>query len=271
MPIDLRTTVGVIGSEGRMGSFLTRLVREKGLEVLVADKERGDVALLARCSDIIILSIPLYALEDLLGSIGGLIRKEALLMDIVSTKTRPLEIMLRKTSCNVVAAHPLFGPESFGEDGLKVILCPGRGNESLELARSFWETLGLQVHISTAKEHDRIMGLVQGVFHGVIFSMAECMAKMRPFEREQLKEQMTFNFRFMEKRIEALLLQPYFLYETIFFDNPFALSNIEAFIDSLNQLKNYIKTNDRECFRKRLHKIKEVLSHEGSLGQDRKL
>ncbi len=262
------TRIGIIGAEGRMGSFLVSLSREKGLEVLLADKGVGDVASLARSSDLIILAIPFYAMDELLRSIGGLIRPEALLMDITSIKIRPLKLMLKTTSCNVVGAHPLFGPESFDEDGLGVILCPGRGNDSLKMARAFWETLGLQVHLSSAEEHDRIMGIVQGVFHGIAFSMADCLANMCSLERKKLREQSTFNFLIMLKRIKALVFQPSFLYETIFFENPFAIDSIEAFIRSLNELRDWIKKDDRESFRSEINKIKEVLGHETSLGQD---
>ncbi|MFX9058099.1 prephenate dehydrogenase/arogenate dehydrogenase family protein, partial [Acinetobacter baumannii] len=88
------------------------------------------------------------------------LRPGALVVDVCSIKTRPLEILERALppGVDLLGTHPLFGPESgrAGLAGLRIALCPVRGRRAGQ-ARRFLRRLGLAVTVTTAAEHDRQM------------------------------------------------------------------------------------------------------------------
>lgn len=266
MPLrDQDTTIGIIGALGSMGSFIAKRAQESGYQVLKADKGEGDLIHMAGSSHILILAVPFPSLEEVISSIASHLSPHILLMDITSVKVRPLEIMLGHTTCPVVGAHPLFGPEAFGKSGLRVVLCPGRGEDSLNRAKTFWKNIGLEVFCCSASEHDEIMALVQGLFHGITYSMAMCLKDSAAAKSETIKQISTFNFESMLQRIDMFLSQPQLLYETIFFENPFVIGAINQFLKKMEKLKDMILSKNYDLFHDSLYILKGV-SDEKDMG-----
>lgn len=123
----------------------------------------------AASCDIVIVSTPVSCCEEIIASIAAFCRPGALVLDVGSVKVIPAEIMdrLLPQHVDIVASHPLFGPQSArgGIRGLKIALCPVRGNRHRLLAAFLRKQLGLQVIVSTPRQHDSELATVQGLTH----------------------------------------------------------------------------------------------------------
>jgi prephenate dehydrogenase len=170
--------VGIIGF-GVFGRFMagqlvphTRVVvssgRASAVEVAAAGAELVSFEEAAGC-EVIIPCVPVQNMEEVLGRLAKVVRPGALVVDVASVKVAPVEMMKRllPESCELLATHPLFGPQSGGAgiSGLKMVTLPVRiSNERYVEARRFLgEQLGLKLIEMSPEEHDREMAYVQAL------------------------------------------------------------------------------------------------------------
>ena len=142
---------------------VTKIARRLGVKV-------GTLEQVASC-DIVIIGTVVQYFEDTLKKVKDLINPNALVMDVCSTKIKPAKLMqkyLPKT-VEIIATHPLFGPQSGKEgiSGLKIVVCPVRAKAKtiLSLKKFLKNKLKLVVLEKTPKEHDKEMAYVQALTH----------------------------------------------------------------------------------------------------------
>ena len=122
----------------------------------------------AAAADVILVAVPVQAMEQVIVALGPLVRAGATVIDVASVKTMPSLWLARHipAHADVVATHPLFGPQSAagGLAGLPLVICPVRGDRHLAVA-ALGRDLGLDVMVTPAEEHDQEMAYVQGLTH----------------------------------------------------------------------------------------------------------
>ena len=159
-------TVAVIGGKGRMGSLLVRLFGDLGHSVLVVDFDTDLSAHdAARAADVVVVSVPIDATEDVIKSVGPVIRSDGLLMDVTSIKQGPVAAMLASTKASVVGTHPMFGPSVHTLQGQRVVICRARGDEWADWVSRMFAARGLIITETTPEQHDRAMSVVQVLTH----------------------------------------------------------------------------------------------------------
>jgi prephenate dehydrogenase len=128
----------------------------------------------------VILALPVSGLQESVEAISPHLRHGSLVLDVGSVKMLPAEIMRRGLPeyVEIVATHPLFGPQSarHGIKGLKIAVCPIRGDQGLRVAAFLRKTLGLTVVVTTPEAHDREAATVQGLTHLI----AKVLVQMEP-------------------------------------------------------------------------------------------
>lgn len=176
-----KPTVGIVGF-GAFGLFAARHLVGACGRVLVFDEQDRSVeaasvgAAGASLSDVgacevVVIAVPVQAMEGALRAVRGHIRSGALVVDVASVKVKAMELMLRLVppDAEVIGTHPLLGPQSgkHGIAGLPIALCPGRNEPSTmdRLAGFLSVTLGLRVVHTTPDAHDRAMAYVQALTH----------------------------------------------------------------------------------------------------------
>jgi len=139
----------------------------------------------AASCDIVVIATPVSTFAEVLSSVAGHCRPGALVMDVGSVKIGPSALMrhILPETVDIVATHPLFGPQSArnGLAGLKIALCPIRGDRHRGLAAFLRRRLGLQVIVTTPEDHDREAATVQGLTHliaKVLTNMGPLPARM---------------------------------------------------------------------------------------------
>ena len=146
--------------------------------------EAADVAFVSQAvaasRPIVILATPVDRLAAAIASAAPHLRPGALVLDVASVKTGPAAIMAQWLPgyVDIIGSHPLFGPQSArdGLAGLKIALCPIRGDRTPCVAAFLERELGLQVFVTTPEAHDRDAAMVQGLTHLI----AKVIVRMEP-------------------------------------------------------------------------------------------
>lgn len=171
-------TLGLIGF-GQFGRLAAEHLRYQ-FDVLVSDPG-PDAAEQARAlgvkfgtleeaaaRQVVIVAVPVQAMRQVLAEIAPVVTPGALVIDVGSVKVLPAQWMaeLLPDHVDIVATHPLFGPQSAkaGLSGLRLVVCPIRGERHKRVATVAGE-FGLDVIIASPEEHDREMAYVQAISH----------------------------------------------------------------------------------------------------------
>ena len=170
-------TLGIIGF-GEFGKLAARELRDRfAVGAHDSNLEPQDITAqgvmplslqAAAASDIVLITVPVQAMEDVIAAVAPLVRPGATVLDVASVKMLPsrwLALHMPET-VHVVPTHPLFGPQSAaqGVAGRQLVICPLRGDQHLKVAQVGAE-MGMRVRITTADEHDREMAFVQALTH----------------------------------------------------------------------------------------------------------
>jgi len=187
----------------------------------------------AACCDVVVVSTPVSCCEEIVTSIASFCRPGSLVIDVGSVKVKPSEIMDRilPSHVNIVATHPLFGPQSArnGIKGLKIAICPIRGNSHRLLAAFLRKQLGLQIIFTTPQEHDREVATVQGLTHLI----AKVLLDMGPMPTRMT----TRSFDLLVEAIAMVRHDAPEVFEAIEKSNPYAPEVRRRFFELATDLK----------------------------------
>jgi prephenate dehydrogenase len=177
----------------------------------------GGLAEAAGCA-VVVLATPVAVLDTVIGAIRPHLRPGALVLDVGSVKVGPARTMraLLPETVDIVATHPLFGPESArdGIRGLKIALCPIRGDRAPRLAAFLRQALGLSVIVATPEDHDREAAMAQGLTHLI----AKVLARMEPLPTRMT----TRSFDLLMRAVDMVRHDAPEVFEAIERANPFA-------------------------------------------------
>ena len=165
-PGDEPKTISIIGGEGQFGRLMARLFADLGHRVLIVDRSTELTAEVAAPeSDVVVVSVPIDATENVIRHIGPMMREKSLLMDVTSIKEKPVDTMLASTRASVLGTHPMFGPGVHTLQNQRVVLCRARGDGWAAWVSDALRARGLTVTESTPVQHDRAMAIVQVLTH----------------------------------------------------------------------------------------------------------
>ncbi|MBG0791178.1 MAG: prephenate dehydrogenase [Desulfovibrionaceae bacterium] len=159
--------IAIAGASGQMGTLFGRAFSDLGCEVAAVNRPysvSATAAALAGC-DMLLLCIPVTAMESALGQLLPHLPKTAILCDVGSVKVNPIKAMTGAWDGPVVGTHPLFGPvvpEGFTP---RVAVMPGRASdaEAADRVAGLFRAGGYACFAATPEEHDRAMALIQGL------------------------------------------------------------------------------------------------------------
>jgi|TARA_B110000116_G_scaffold108291_1_gene93986 chorismate mutase/prephenate dehydrogenase len=257
--------IAIIGGNGGMGQVLQKLFEDFGHTVVCADLNTKITNIeAAQHADVVVISVPIAATTEVIKEVGPHCKPNALLLDVTSTKTEPLNAMLENFSGSVIGTHPLFGPSVHSLQGQRIALVCGRDlNEWEDWLCSIFKARGLSVLVTTAQEHDRAMGIVQVLTH----QTTEVLG--RTIEKLDVDVQKTLEFTSPIYLMELLMTARHFaqsseLYASIQMNNPETGKILQALQDAGNELRDVVLSNDRVAFSKIFD---DVHNHFGSFSE----
>lgn len=239
-------TLGLIGL-GQFGQLAAKHLKDH-FDVLAADAA-DDAAQTAAAlgvsfgtideaaaREIVIVAVPVRAMRQVFTQIASRLTPGALVIDVGSVKMLPSQWMaeLLPAHVDLVATHPLFGPQSAktGLAGLRLVVCPIRG-ERAETVAQFGRDLGLTVTVTSPEEHDREMAYVQALTHLIGRSLVNLN-----IPDEQLK---TPSYQHLLELCGLIGSDTFELFTAIQTQNPYASEIAEAFVAEARGLLDRVK------------------------------
>lgn len=145
--------------------------------------------------DVIILATPVDVIESLLPQILNVIREDAIVIDVGSTKSDICSaIDGHPNRSQYVAAHPLAGTEFSGPEaafkGLfnnaKNIICEKEksSENALNIALQIFESIGMTSNFMSPEEHDRHLAYVSHLSHVTSFSLGLTVLDIEKDEKQ---------------------------------------------------------------------------------------
>ena len=166
--------VSIIGF-GRFGNLLYELL-QKGFEIDVFDidpsnqTESVDFIPLEDVlkNDTIFLAVPIRDFEELMKDLSTKIQGNKTVIDVCSVKVHPKNMMLEHLSneVDIIATHPLFGPDSFQERGSVMMMEKVRDqHDRYDFWKSYFQSQNIIIEEITADQHDMMAAKSQGLTH----------------------------------------------------------------------------------------------------------
>jgi prephenate dehydrogenase len=214
-----------------MGLMLRDALGPVADEVLSLEKplDRDTLGQTLGTAEVVILAVPITALDEVLDEIVPVLAQGAVLADICSVKLMPLDKMLGAYEGPVVGTHPLFGPNPSPEDALRVAICPGRGDAGLAMVEGIFGRAGFSTFRTTAEAHDKAMAFIQGLNFVTTVSYLSCL----PGEKE-IERFLTPSFRRRMDSARKMLVEDAPMFAALVEENPFSADVVRRFRSYLN-------------------------------------
>ena len=264
--------VSIIGL-GLIGSSIARAVRDSMPTVVltghdadpqVRETARGlklcdDVADTAGAAvidaDLVILCVPLGAMESVAASIAADLPPEAIVSDVGSSKAAVAAALgAALPNHAIVPAHPVAGTERSGpEAGFATlfknrwcILTPTERTDAAAVARvtSFWERLGAQVDVMDAAHHDLVLAVTSHVPHLIAYTIVGTASDLESVTQSEVIKYSAGGFRDFT-RIAA---SDPTMWRDVFLTNKDAvLEVLQRFSEDLTALQRAIRWGDGDA------------------------
>ena len=257
---------------GLIGGSLARALREAGVcrEVVgsgrnpvhlqqavdlgVIDRFDTDPARAVAGADMVLVAVPLGAMESVFESIRDHLAENAVLTDAGSAKGSVIEAAQRAFGAvpgNFVPGHPIAGTEQSGVGasfaGLyrdrRVILTPADTTDPVATARvrAMWEAAGAYVTEMTAVHHDAVLAATSHLPHVLAYTLVDSLARLG--DQDEIFEYAAGGFRDFTRIASS---DPV-MWRDICLANGDAIELlIEHFIEDLQALKGAVHLHDGE-------------------------
>ncbi len=156
----------------------------------VVDRCETDLAAACTGATLIVLAVPILAMEKLLHQLGRLDLAGAVLTDVGSAKgniVRAARSALAAQLPCFVPGHPIAGSEQSGVEAAdaelfnrhRVILTPHETTDvaALQLVDQAWRALGADVEHMTVAHHDEVLAATSHLPHLLAFGLVDSLAK----------------------------------------------------------------------------------------------
>lgn len=178
--------VGEVVGSGRREANLRRAV-----ELGVIDHYSLDPAEAAAGADVVVLAVPLGAMEGLCRRIAPALGPETILTDVGSAKravVQAVEVGLGALPVGFVPGHPIAGTEQSGVEAAfadlfyhrRVILTPlpSTALRALGEVREMWEATGAVVEEMDVAHHDHVLAATSHLPHMLAFALVDSLARL---------------------------------------------------------------------------------------------
>ncbi|NTW62108.1 prephenate dehydrogenase, partial [Candidatus Saccharibacteria bacterium] len=171
--------------------------------------------------------------KEMLPKIAKLIKPEALVIDVCSVKKRAEQLLSQYLPghSNVLATHPLFGPQAIatGIAGCKLVVTKSSGELAGQFIDFCHNELGLTVIHMSADKHDKAMAQV----HAVTFFVAKGLANLNIGENDFI----TPSYRMILDLVSFDKRHSKSLFDTIERGNPYAADIRKKLVDTFDALE----------------------------------
>ncbi|SHM87132.1 bifunctional prephenate dehydrogenase/3-phosphoshikimate 1-carboxyvinyltransferase [Phytopseudomonas punonensis] len=235
-----------------VGVDLDAQARRLAVELGVVD--RCEEALAAACqgADVIMLAVPILAMERVLGELAKLDLGDAILTDAGSAKgnvVRAADAVFGGLPARFVPGHPIAGSEQSGVEAAngelfkrhKVILTPLPQTDARALQRvdQLWRELGADVEHMQVEHHDQVLAATSHLPHLLAFGLVDSLAKRN--ENLEIFRYAAGGFRDFTRIAGS---DPVMWHDIFLANREAVLRTLDVFRDDLDALRDAVDAGD---------------------------
>jgi prephenate dehydrogenase len=241
--------VGEVIGAGRNPDHLRQAV-----ELGVIDRFETDLTLAVADADMVLVAVPLGAMENVFRSIHGRLAAGAVLTDAGSAKGSVIEAAGRafgRVPDYFVPGHPIAGTENSGVAASvadlywnrRVIVTPLENTDAAATSRvrAMWETAGARVSEMEPAHHDAVLAATSHLPHVLAFALVESLARLG--DREEIFAYAAGGFRDFTRIASS---DPVMWRDICLANGGAIQSMIERFIDDLRVVDRAVQEGDGE-------------------------
>ena len=170
------------------GFSASEKTRSRALALGVIDQACNGVAEAVQGADLVLLAVPVGAMHSSFAAMRDVLRAEALLMDVGSTKCDVIaaaQATLGDRLGCFVPAHPIAGKEVAGIEHAEAALyqdrrtiltpLPQNSIRQIQAANKVWTAIGSHVHHMTPEAHDATFAAVSHLPHLLAFAAVNAL------------------------------------------------------------------------------------------------
>ena len=242
-------------AEHLVGTARSAETRETAREIGLVDEVVDDAAVAVGDADLIVLAVPVGAMEEVAQKIAPHLKQGAVVTDVGSVKRAVIEAVAPHMPDHVhfIPGHPLAGTEHTGprsgfaelfENRFCLLVPDGKVNEE-ELARlrKLWESFGSIVELMEPDHHDLVLAVTSHAPHLIAYTMVGVADDLRRVTDNEVIKYSAAGFRDFT-RIAA---SDPTMWRDVFLNNKEAtLEILGRFTEELFALQRAIRAGDGE-------------------------
>ena len=257
--------IGIIGGTKGLGKTLASYFKHENFNITITgrDKKAGiktaqelnvefttDNDYVASKSDILIIAVPIANTVDVIKDLADKMKKESVMIDVTSVKTKPTEAMKEYLSSDVefIPTHPIFGPRTPGFEGQVIVLTPTVKGKWYPKIYNFLKEKNMRIIETTPEHHDNMMGIVQVLTHFSYISIASTIEKLN-INLKDAEDYESPIYNLMIDTIARITSQNPYLTYSIQTENDNGVKIRQCFIDAACEIKDALLREDKEEFR----------------------
>ncbi len=251
-------------------------VRDRAAERGLVGTIRETAAEAVAAADLVILCVPVGAMDEVARQIAGALPARALVSDVGSSK-RSITRVLTETLPGqpIIPAHPVAGTEHSGPDAgfatlfhhrWCILTPPADADPALvaELAE-FWRALGAMVEVMDAEHHDLVLAVTSHIPHLIAYTIVGTASGLEEVTRGEVIKYSAGGFRDFT-RIAA---SDPTMWRDVFLNNRDAvLEMLDSFLADLALMREAIKASDGETMFDLFARTRAIRRGIIELGQD---
>ncbi len=250
--------IGVIGGSQGLGSWMVGFFRNEGCEVRFTSadalSEFASNRELIAFADVVFFCVPISKMVEVFSecypyldgkTVVEICSVKKFIIDHVAT----LRAQHAEVRCAFYSLHPMFSQKQNNLKGQVVIENYTHNGDAnfLQTLRYHFERHGAVWYELAYEEHDRLMGLVQGLNHFNVFVSSKTLQRAG-FELEAIKAFSSPPYRIFVVFFTRYMLQNPQLYAEIQLFNEYVLNTLRIFKEEVDRLYNLIANKDEEGF-----------------------
>ena len=252
-------------------------INKKVIELKIVDEASSDTKKICKDSDLIIISTPLSSYEEVILKIKNSLKSGSILTDVGSVKENIISLVEKNVPENIswISSHPIAGTEESGpEAGFYelfknkwCILTPSKKSKDkdIKLLETFWKKLGSKVDMMNAKQHDYILSITSHIPHLIAYNIVNTALSVQDKKESDVVKYSAGGLRDFTRIAASNPI----MWRDVFIQNKRNTSKmIDKFIESLEDLKKAIESEDGKKLEQIFIKTKKIRKDIIEAGQD---
>ncbi len=243
---------GAVGEVIGTGRDAAHLEKAKSLGVI--DHFEMNISLAVKGCDMVVLAVPLGAMQSVFEKIAPVITDEMIITDVGSAKAsvvKAAKAAFKTIPETLVPAHPIAGTEkngveaSFPElyENRRIIITPLETSSvaAIEKVRNMWQACGAEVVETSIEHHDEVLAATSHLPHMLAYSLVDTLAKMDA--KKEIFDFAAGGFRDFTRIASS---DPDMWHDICLANGEALVKMIKKFTDDLQLLSKAIENNDSE-------------------------